>query len=49
MGAGVPGGRTGYGLGLLWPLDLDRVVTPGAVGAFGAVVLPRSPGDFPDI
>ena len=41
----------GYGLARFRPRDLDRVVTPVAATALGAVVLPRSPGPgfFPDI
>ena len=51
---GPPGcvvGPPGRGFGLGRSLDLDRVVTPGAAGAFGAGVLFCSPepGDFPDI
>lgn len=46
---GVPGGLPEYTVVPCRPRDRDRVVMPDVDCVCGAVALPLSPGDFPDI
>ena len=46
---GVPSGLPEYVVGPCRPRDRDRVVMPDVAWVCGAVALPLSPGDFPDI